>query len=329
MATLKAAVIGLGGISGAHLAQWKAAKGVKLVAGADVSEAAVAKAAEAWGIRGYTDWKAMLKAEEPNMVSVCTPPAMHKDMVLECLKHGISVICEKPLSHDVADSEAMVKAAKKAEKQGVYLMPAYCHRFHPHIETMKALIEKGKIGKPLTFRCVFGGYVDMATNHRAKKAIAGGGALMDNGAHAVDLYRYLLGDVANVNARAGCKMQDLETDDLGAMLFEGANGCYGEIVVAYSLPGPHCSVQVIGSEATLDVSDYWGPAVKMWTAKTGAWTDVPVKPGDRFAGEFKSFIDTVKGKAKLRVTAEDGLAVQRILDAAYRAAEGTWVEVCA
>ena len=327
MAILKAAVIGLGGISGAHLNQWRAAKGVKLVAGADVNEAAVAKASEAYGIKGYTDWKAMLKAEEPSVVSVCTPPAMHKDMVIECLKRGISVLCEKPLSHDVADGEAMAKAAKKAEKAGVHLMPAYCHRFHPHVETLKGLIEKGVIGKPLTFRCVFGGFVDMTHNHRAKKAIAGGGAMMDNGAHAVDLYRYLLGDVANVSARAGCKLQDLETDDLGAMLFEGANGCYGEIVVAYSLPGPHAYLQVIGSEATLDVSDYFGASVRVWTRKTGAWTDVAVKPGDRFAGEFASFIKAVQGKGKLRVTAEDGLAVQKIMAAAYRAAEGTWETV--
>jgi predicted dehydrogenase len=327
MATLRAAVIGLGGISGAHLGQWKAAKGVDLVAGADISEAAVAKTEEAYGIKGYTDWKALLKAETPDVVSVCTPPAYHKDIVVECLKRGISVLCEKPLSHDVADGEAMVVAAKKAAKKGVYLMPAYCHRFHPHVETMKGLIGKGKIGQPLTFRCVFGGYVDMTTNHRAKKAVAGGGALMDNGAHAVDLYRYLLGDIVNVNARVGCKLQQLETDDLGAMLFEGANGCYGEIVVAYSLPGPHAYLQVIGSEATLDVADYFGASVRMWTRKTGAWTDIPVKPGDRFAGEFKNFIDTVKGKATLRVTAEDGLAVQKIIEAAYKTAEGDWATV--
>ena len=323
---LRSAVVGLGNISGAHLRQYAQRSDTDLVAGADVRDEALRAAEDEYGLRGFGDWRAMLDDAKPHVVSICTPPVLHPEMTIECLQRGIHVLCEKPLAATVAGAQSMVAAAQEAT---AVLMPAFCHRFHPPILEIKALCEQGVLGRPLLFRCEFAGYSDQVGDHRADPAQAGGGALMDNGAHALDLFRFLLGDIANISARAGTRLQQMDTDDIGLALFEGQDGTYGQIAVAYSLPGPHCALEIIGSSATLRLDNYWSGPVRAWHRDTEAWTEHErAATGDRFAGEVQHFLDVSRGRVEPVVTPEDGLAVQLAVEAAYRSvAEESWVEV--
>ena len=322
--TLRAGVIGLGNISGVHLANYKKAEGVELVAGADINADFVKKAESHHGLRGYSDWREMLNEEQLQVVSICTPPFLHREMAVECLQRGIHVLCEKPIASTTEDAEAMVAAAQEYEAK---LMVAYCHRWHPPILKAKQLIDAGVLGQPLYFRCAFAGWIEFATDHRASKQQAGGGALMDNGSHAIDIYQFLLGKVKNVSCRAGTKLQAMETDDVAAVLFEGENGCYGEVLVGYSLAGDHTEFKIVGEKGLLRLDNYFAGPVRFQPRGASEWLEHEVPAGDRFEGEFANFLAAARGQSELISTAETALHVHNVIMAAYEDAADPGVVV--
>lgn len=323
--TLRAGIIGLGNISGAHIAQYQKAAGVELAAGADIDEAAVQAAADKHGFQPYTDWRLMLDEAALDVVSICTPPFLHREMAVEAMQRGIHVLCEKPIAASTEDAEAMAAAARDMDAK---LMIAYCHRWHPPIQKVKQLVEAGVVGRPLLFRCAFAGWAEFAGDHRAIKSQAGGGALMDNGSHATDIYQHLFGEVANVSCRAGTLMQDMETDDVAVMIFEGENGCFGEVIVGYSLPGDHTEFKIVGDKGVLRLDNYFAGPVRFQPRDSREWLEHDAPAGDRFVGEFAHFLAAVRGEAELISTAHTALHVHRVITAAYAdaAVRGVTVE---
>ena len=324
---LRAAIIGLGNISGAHIQGWKSAEGVQPVAGADVNEQTVERAGTEHDLEGYTDWREMLDDQKPDLVSICTPPFLHREMAVECLGRGVHVMCEKPMAGTVEDAEVMALAAADAS---ALLMIAYCHRFHGPAMKMKEVLDTGVLGTPLFFRGTFPGGKDMSSNHRGVLAQAGGGALMDNGSHALDLYQYLMGPIANVSCRAGTRVQSIETDDVAVVLFEGANGCYGEVLVGYALPPGFGEWRFAGSEGIVQLDDYMSGPVRSWSRETDQWTEYECDNSQsRFERQFAHFIECIREGKQPRSNAETALHTQRVVGAAYEDArlKGVPVEV--
>ena len=323
--SLKAAVIGLGNISGVHITGWQQAEGVDLVAGADINADAVAAFAGAHSLNGYTDWRRMLDEEKPDLVSICTPPFLHREMAVECLTRGIHVMCEKPMASNVEEAEAMAEAADGAD---ALLMIAFCHRFHGPAMKMKEVIDSGVLGTPLFFRGTFPGGRDMSANHRGVLAQAGGGALMDNGSHALDLYTYLMGPIANVSCRAGTRVQDIETDDVAVVIFEGENGCYGEVLVGYALPPGFTEWRVAGSDGIVEIVDYMSGPVRSWDAASDEWTEHECDNSlSRFDRQFAHFVECIETGEQPRSNAETALHTQRVVGAAYEDARAKGIAV--
>lgn len=315
----RAAVIGLGGIAGAHLAGWKETEGVEVVAGADVNTDAVSKAEADHGLTGYADWREMLDKEKLDLVSICTPPFLHREMTVEALQRGLHVMCEKPMAADIADAEVMAAAAEQTE---AVLAIAYCHRFHGPMMKLKELMDEGIIGTPIFFRGGFTGMVKFDQNHRANKKMAGGGSLMDNGSHATDLFVYLVGNIANVSCRAGRFMQEMETEDVGITLFTAANGCIGEIVTGYSLPGEFTQWMITGDKGIVKVDDYFSGPVLFRTHDSQEWVEYACDNSQtRFQRQFAHFIECIRDGKQPLSNAENALHVQRVIDAAYKEAE--------
>ncbi len=323
--SLRAAVIGLGNISGAHIKGWQDTDGVDVVAGADVRQDATERVGETLGVPTYLDWREMLADQAPDIVSICTPPAFHAEAVIEALDAGIHVMCEKPMAASVADAERMATAAEGAE---ALLMIAFCHRFHGTAMKAKQLIDEGILGRPVYFRGAFTGRAAMEGNHRAQLSLAGGGSLMDNGSHAADLYQFLLGRVANVSCRAGTFLQDMETDDVAVMIFEGENGCFGEIITGYSMPGDFTEWRIVGERGTLEIVDYFGGPVRFTAVESGEVTEYEVDNTEtRFDRQFRHFVECINTGAQPISDAETALHTQRVIAAAYEAASAKGVVV--
>jgi len=312
-------IIGAGGISYCHLNGYAADQRVQMVGMADLDLERAQRAAAQFGGRAYSDYVAMLEAERFDAVSICTPPAAHMPAALECISRGVRVLCEKPLAYDAAQARRMVASARERR---VLLMTAFCHRFHEPVVRAKALIAGGRLGRIIMYRNRFGGMIPMEGRWFGQRAAAGGGALLDTSIHSADLFRFLVGEVAEVSAAVDTLVQQVEVEDSAAMLLRSADGAIGIIEASWSTPFGVNGIEIYGENGAAIV-DYDRNLLRYRVEGMKRWRTVKPKGPDRFTLEIRHFVDCVTGESEPQVTGEDGLKAQAIIEAAYRsAAEG-------
>ena len=309
-------VIGTGGISYCHLGAYAADERVRLVGMADVDLDRAHRAASEFAARAYGDYVEMLDAERPDAVSICTPPLAHKAPALEAIKRRINVFCEKPLAYSAADAREMVEAARE---RGALLMTAFCHRFHEPVVKAKALLARGRLGRVLMYRNRFGGRIPMEGRWFGEKAVAGGGALLDTSIHSVDLFRFLVGEVAEVSALTDTLAQRVDVEDSAAVLLRSRDGAIGVIEASWSTPFGVNSIEIYGERGAAIV-DYDQNRLRYRAEGMKRWRAVKPKGPDRFTLEVRHLVDCVRGESQPQITGEDGLKAQLIIEAAYRSA---------
>jgi len=205
-AVQRVAILGLGGISRAHLRGYRAPENagrVEVVAGADISAAARARFVEETGIeRTYADYRELLERERPEIVSICTWPPLHPEMVEAAAAAGVrGILCEKPMAVDLAGCDRMLAAVERA---GAVLVIGHQRRLQPKFTRARELIDSGAIGEPELF-C----------------GIASGDLLSD-GTHTVDLLRFLAGDapVAWVMGTVDLRPREVRQEQVGRTGFQ-------------------------------------------------------------------------------------------------------------
>jgi predicted dehydrogenase len=152
-----------------------------------------------------TDWRALVKRDDVQLVDVCTPGDGHAEVAIAALEAGKHVLCEKPLANTLAEAEAMVAAAERAAEHGVRAMTGFNYRRVPALALARQLVTEGRIGQ---LRHVRASYLQdwlidpsFPLTWRLQRERAGSGALGDLGAHIVDLAQYLTGElIAGVSA---------------------------------------------------------------------------------------------------------------------------------
>jgi predicted dehydrogenase len=151
------------------------------------------------GIPFETDWKATLD-HNPDAVMVCTYNNAIPEIVCEALDRGMHVFSEKPPGRSVGDVKQMVQAEKNAHDR--VLKFGFNHRFHYGVMEAKAIVDSGRYGKLLWARGIYGkaGGLTFENSWRSDKDMAGGGILLDQGIHMVDLLRYFLGEFVEVKS---------------------------------------------------------------------------------------------------------------------------------
>jgi predicted dehydrogenase len=163
------------------------------------SAAATQAAADRMGWAAVeTDWKALVRRDDVDLVDVCTPGDTHAEITVAALEAGKHVLCEKPLANTVEEARAMVAAAERAQARGVHSMVAFNYRRVPAIALARRLVEQGRIGEIRHVRAVYlqDWIVDpeFPLVWRLQKDKAGSGALGDIGAHIVDAAQFVTGD---------------------------------------------------------------------------------------------------------------------------------------
>ena len=274
--------------------------------------------------RGYSDCRSMLEKEKLDGVSICTPPSSHQQIAIEAVKRGVNVLCEKPLAPTVNGAVSMVEAAKNNK---VLLMTAFKFRFFKQVQEAKRLIEEGKIGKILMFRNMFGGFVDMEERWFSKKSVAGGGVLLDNGVHAVDLCRFLLGEVKNVSARINTFVQRIEVEDSARILMEMEDGAMASVDLSWSIPVPsEFCAEVYGTEGSIMLGGESGYHLRNGEGWIEIETDKTQLPA--FSREVNHFVKCIRREEKPIVSGLDGLKAMEVIEAAYKSVEEkVWVDL--
>jgi len=318
---IRVGIVGCGKVAGNHLGAWQRIEGVEVTCVFDVRRKAAREMARQCGAKVARSLEEMASRYGLHAVSICTPPAMHMASAAPFLEAGIAVYCEKPLEVDLARAREFARAVRKG--RSVFMM-GFNHRFHPPIIELRRLIDSGVLGMPMLFRNIFGGWVALSGNHRARAEVSGGGCLIDHGSHSVDLFRFLVGEPTAVQAVTANIRQRLTVEDFGMVHLLVDERAFGEITTSYSVPCTGNWVEWHGDKGSAFVS-YWNegrPDLEYVVAGEKPKTvDCSAHNPNRYLNAFTHFLGCVRSRRPPAVGIEDGLAAMRIGDAIYRSAK--------
>ena len=234
----RAALIGCGRISPSHIEAYvKNNDRAVLVATCDpVIERAGSMAEEyqknisGTSVRCYSDYRQMLSELKPDVVSIATESGKHPEIAIECLRHGVNVICEKPMALSTRDADKMIKAAKEAGKK---LAVSFQNRFNAPVKRLRTAIDAGRFGKLLhgmvQIRWYRGPEYYAEGDWRGTWA-QDGGTLMNQCIHGIDLLQWMMGeDAVRVHAQTRNFIRPIEAEDFGAAIVEFKSGAVGII----------------------------------------------------------------------------------------------------
>ena len=270
-------IIGCGVIAPTHRDAIDAVPGAKLVACCDIVEAKAKAFAEAskGNVRAYRRIEDMLRQDDVQAVCVCTPSGLHGEHAIMAMEAGKHVLCEKPLDIRLDRIDQMIETSRRMD---VRLAGVFQFRTYPSSKKVREAVRMGKLGKLVLGDC----YQKYYRSHeyyasgdwRATWALDGGGALMNQGVHGIDLLLYLMGDVRRVSAFARRLVRNIEVEDTAVAIVEFANGAVGVIEGTTSVtPGYGCTIEISGDDGT----------IKLQTDKIVAW-DVKGEEGAEVEG---------------------------------------------
>jgi len=281
------------------------------------------------GCEAAVGWEPVVKRSDLDAIVVCTPPHLHAQISIEAMKNGKHVLCEKPLAKTIPEAEAMVKAA---EANGVKLKCGFNHRHHPAIEKAKEILDKGGIGEPKFVRCRYGigGRPGYEKEWRANPDIVGGGQLMEQGIHVIDLSRWFLGEfkeVAAFTANYFWRMQPLE--DNAFVLLRKDDGKTAFIHSSLTQWKNMFSLEVFGSDGYVTVEGLGGSyGTERLTFGRRDFQKPFTEEVIEFRGEDRSwheewqeFVTCINENREPLGNGYDGLASMRLVNAAYESAQ--------
>jgi predicted dehydrogenase len=251
-------IIGCGMISRFHAKAVAGIRGAKVVACQDAFPGAADKLAAELGCTAYHDLDAMLADPEVDVVTICTPSGLHMEPAVAAAKAGKHIIVEKPLDITLARCDAMIAAAKKA---GVVLSTIFPSRFHESSQLVKQAIDKGRFGR-LTMGDAYvkwfrtQEYYDSGA-WRGTWKLDGGGALMNQAVHSVDLLLWFMGPAVEVSAyTATLAHQRIEVEDVAVATVKFANGAIGVIEASTATwPGELKRLEISGDAGSAIVRE--------------------------------------------------------------------------
>lgn len=242
------ALIGAGAIGGLRAAALAKTPGLKLQVVADVRPAAAAQLAQLYGVDSTVDWRVAVGRSDIGLVIISTPPNLHMPVAVAAAAAGKHLLCEKPLAHTLADAEQICAAARA---QGVMLKTGFNHRYFPAMRYARRLIDKGTIGAVVALRAYarHPGGAEFGHGWVTDGAITGGGSLIDNGIHILDLTRFFFGDVTAVKGYTANLIWPFErAEDNAYALLRNANGAIGQVYASWTeWRGYHFAVEVHGT----------------------------------------------------------------------------------
>ena len=254
---IRIGLIGLGAISPSHAFAIAQTEGCRLSALCDVRGEAAAEAGDTHGVPWFTDTEAMLAADVVDAVTICTPSGLHLEPALKAIAAGKHVLVEKPLEITTERVDRIVSAA---EESGVTLASVFQSRYTPAVQRLKHLVDGGLLGQihsgsAYIKRYRTQSYYDSG-DWRGTWEIDGGGCLMNQGIHCVDLYLWFMGPVTEVRAITETMAREVEVETLALSLVTFASGARG-VVEGTTLAYPEFApfIEIYGSRGTLAFSE--------------------------------------------------------------------------
>ncbi len=326
MKPVNIALIGTGYIADYHVRGLLEQPGVKITGVAAATASSVKKFAEKYKIKGVltTDVSLLAKRDDIDAAVISTPNKYHAPYALEFMSHGKDVFLEKPMAMNAREGEEILKTA---EKTGRLVMTGHMWRFDEEVNYMKEAVASGVLGRIVTTRG-YGIHVNWGPGGWfTQKELAGGGALIDMGVHAIDTVRYILGDPLprTVYARIGTYFGDYDVDDTAVLLITWDNGTVSVIESGWWQPhagGPEAATRLSGTKA-------YGSVFPTFLEKKDAPREEYKLSGPPkqehcdqriYTRQMEHFISCVRTRRQPSPGVREGQVIMEIVDAAYLSA---------
>lgn len=328
---LNFAIVGCGVIAPCHVSAIKNIEGACLYAVCDIIPEKAKKFAEDNGVaRIYHDYRKMLENREIDVVCVCVPSGLHGEICINAARAGKHITCEKPIEITNEKIEAIIKAVKE---NNVKMQCIFQRRTMSAAIAARKAISEGKLGKILLADAYLKYYRSQeyynSAGWRGTRELDGGGALMNQGVHGVDLLTWMVGEnVEKVFARAGTLARDIEVEDTVVALLQFEGGGFGVIESATTVyPGLETRFEIHGESGTIIFSD---SGIEKWEFIAG---DVP-KPeeSEKLGGSndpsaiasighhilIKDLVDAIKEDREPAIPPEEGRKAVNLILSIYK-----------
>lgn len=341
--TVRLGIIGAGWPGRKHAEGAKASGGYKLASVADLIPARRAALMSEFGIhQDFDDAAALIKSADVDAVSICVPNNLHAKFACDALRAGKHVIIEKPPTTKAAEAK---KIATAAEKAGKVVMYAFQRRFGPAEQAAKLAVSKGYAGNIYHARATWlrTRGIPAGTGWYGKSSESGGGAMIDLGAHVLDLAWWLLGEPKpqTVFAVSHARFKDsapdpatYDVEDFATALVRFEGGATLELSASWALDQPPqqqgTQARIFGDGGCVDVYTPSGAILHRQFDAKGQSKPTELK-SPRLTGHaamMRRFRECILGKAQPSVSAAAGVTIMEMIDAIYRsAASGKSVSV--
>lgn len=318
-------VIGCGRIAETHLDAISKVKRANISIIHDVDESRAKSVADKFRCSYTTSLGDVMKSTDVDAIIICAPPLYHAQIMIKALRNGKHVLCEKPFTTHLEDA---IEVEKEARMSNLIVMMASKFRFVDDVIEAKELISSRAIGDVIMAEIVFCSIVDMTNRWNSLKRISGGGVLIDNGSHAVDVIRCLIGPIDSVYAQIGKQAQKIKVEDTARLHFETKDGVIGMVDLSWSL-FKHTDhyINIYGTQGTISVgwksSEYWRS--KDGTCKTFG---TGYNKLNAFVKQLEHYIDCIQGKTRPQLDEYDAMESVRVIESAYTSIrERRWLRV--
>jgi predicted dehydrogenase len=324
---VKFAIVGCGLIGQKRLRSLRS--GDQVVAVADpVLERAQALAGQARGAAPLTDWRQAVARPDVDAVFVATSNDALAPVTMVAIEAGKHVLVEKPAARNPGELVPLIAAA---EKKGVRVQVGFNHRYHPALQQARKLVDSGVMGPLMYIRARYGhgGRPGYDKEWRAKPEISGGGELLDQGVHLIDLSRWFLGDFPDVQGHVATFFWDMPAEDNGFLLLKTPQGQVAWLHATWTEWKNTFSFEVFGRDAKLHIEglggsygverlSYYKMKPQMGPPETTIWE----YPGEdnSWRLELEAFAQAIEAGREPPVTLRDAHAALTVVYQVYAAA---------
>ncbi|MEM2878911.1 MAG: Gfo/Idh/MocA family oxidoreductase [Candidatus Hadarchaeales archaeon] len=326
MPDMSFAVVGCGSFGSRRVSALRKI-GAKIACLVDTNRELVSKMALEVGCDYYTDYLEALRRKDLDCVVIATPNKFHAPISIAAMDAGMHVLCEKPLARNPEEARAMVEASRR---NGVFLKTGSNLRYFSNVRKAKELVDAGAIGRPLFIRGWIG-HDGKKVLHtwNADREMAGGGTMLDNGAHILDLFRWFIGDFSECTGHVATLHMPIEVEDNGMAIFRAEDGRMAFIQSSWTEWSGYMYMEIYGSEGSVIIdnrgerivnSGKWAvTSTTLLTSKDGTRQvfDYSAEPPQSYELELKDFMERVESGEQPMASGHDGMRVVEMVNAIY------------
>jgi len=277
-------------------------------------------------IKVFSDWHDLLELQDIDIVIVSTTNNMLAPIALETIKCGKHILIEKPCATNVKEIQTLIKAQRQ---NNVKVCPGYNHRFHPAILKAKEIVESTDIGNLLYIRGRYGtgGRLGYEKEWRANPVISGGGQLIDQGVHLIDLSRWFLGEFIKVNGSIHTYFWDMPVEDNAFLHLETEKEQVAHLhssctewknTFLFEITGERGTLKIegLGGSYGTEKLTYYRMRPGMGPPETTIW-EYPF-PDNSFELELSEFVNSIKNDTEPECNLHDALETMKIVEQIYK-----------